>query len=346
MKNSNILINILIGIAFLSFPILTSPDFGTGSLLEIGAFRRSFASYVLLLIFFFVHYYVLVPQFYNKKKWWLYGVFLIIGFAIVSYMPSLLLNEGLPPNMPNGPGRKNYPMPVGRKGPPFSLFRFRDTFIFQFIMVVVLSLLLRLDNQLKEIKSEKLKADVSYLKAQINPHFLFNTLNSIYALTLTKSDKAPNAVLKLSDMMRYVVTESDTEKVPLKKELQYITDYVSLQRLRMGGQVNFTFDIKGDASGKKIAPIILINYVENAFKYGINPDKPSKISIFITVDDKGIRLITENDIVVDKNTSLSNTEEGAKNTERRLEFLYGGKYELDVIETREHYKTNLYIDLS
>ena len=343
LKNRNLFINVLIGIALLSIPILTSPDFNTNvSLFKVSAFRQNFLRYILLLLLFFGHYYLLIPKMYSKKRWWLYGSILIGSFFIISYLPSVLVEDNMPLRMS---GQKP-PGSLEVREPPFDLFRFRDTFIFQFAMVVILSLLLRLDDQLKVIKSEKLKAEVSYLKAQINPHFLFNTLNSIYALTLTKSDKAPNAVLKLSDMMRYVVTESDTEKVALAKELQYISDYVALQQLRMGKQVDFKFDVKGNASGKEIAPIILINYVENAFKYGINPDKPSKISICITIDEKGVKLETENNIVVEKNALMLNTQEGTKNTIQRLDFLYHGKYNLKVSETKEVFQMTLYIDLT
>lgn len=343
LKNRNLFINLLIGIALLSIPILTSPDFGSDvSLFKVTAFRRNFFGYFLLALFFFAHYYIFIPRFYTEKKWWVYGVILMASYVVISYLPSLVLGNNPPPIMP-GPRPS---IGIGDGPPGLDLFSFRDTFIFQFLMVLILSLLFRLGNQLKEIKSEKLKAEVSYLKAQINPHFLFNTLNSIYALTLTKSEKAPNAILKLSDMMRYVVTESDTEKVPLDRELEYISDYVDLQQLRMGKQVDFKFDIQGNPSGKHIAPIILINYVENAFKYGVNPDKPSKLSIFIAVDERGVHLQTENDIVVDKSTIFVNTEEGEKNTRQRLDFLYAGKYQLDISDTKSIFKTNLYIDLT
>jgi len=346
LKKRDLLINILIGIALLSIPILTSPNFGSDvSLFKVVPFRQNFMGYALLLLFFYANYYYFIPKYNAQRKWWIYGAIILLCFAMISYLPSLLL-DNTPPNMgaPKGPPRGGVPM--DGKRPPFDVFQFRDTFIFQFLMVLVLSLLLKLDHQLKQIKNEKLKSEVSYLKAQINPHFLFNTLNSIYALTLKKSDKAPQAVLKLSDMMRYVVTESDTENVALEKEINYISDYVALQQLRMGKDVDFIFDVKGNSNGKEIAPIILINYVENAFKYGINPDESSKIHIFITEDEKGVMLDVENKISVDKNALPPNTEEGTKNTKKHLDYKYPGKYKLDVTETQETYHVKLYIDLT
>ncbi|MEZ4968623.1 MAG: histidine kinase [Flavobacteriaceae bacterium] len=335
MKNKDLLINILIGLTLLSIPILTSPDFGSDvSLFKIGGFKRNFMGYVLLLLFFYLNYYYFIPHFYAQKKWWAYGAIMLLCFSAITYLPSLLVDKG-PSNwvVPEGPPRGGVPMDGNR--PYFDIFQFRDTFIFQYLMVLVLSLLLKLEHRLKAIKNEKLKSEVSYLKAQINPHFLFNSLNSIYALTLKKSDKAPQAVLKLSDMMRYVVSESDTENVPLEKEIKYISDYVALQQLRMAKNVDFIFDVKGNAVGKEIAPIILINYVENAFKFGVNPDTPSKIHIFITVDEKGVLLEVENKITVDKNALPPNTEEGIKNTKKRLDYKYPGKYTLDVTETKK-----------
>ena len=358
MKNRSLFINILIGITVLSIPVLTSPDFGTEtSLFSLQPFQQSFLSYVLLLVFYYLNYYLFIPKLYSKRKYWAYGLVLALSFVVVSEVPSTLFFRYLdrtpflrapyhqPPNMMGENGFKP-PMNRPNNAPFIDVFQFRRTYIFQFIMVVVLSLLYKLDSQLKEIRSKKLKAEVSYLKAQINPHFLFNTLNSIYALSLTKSEKAPYAILKLSDMMRYVVSESDTEFVSLEKELQYIEDYIALQKLRIGGQVNLSFTVEGDIYGKRIAPIILINYVENAFKYGVNPDKPSKINIFVTVSDSGIQLTTENDIVVDKENYLFSMEEGTKNTKQRLDVLYKNKYTLEITTTEHHYKMNLYLAFS
>ncbi|MDF0709079.1 sensor histidine kinase [Flagellimonas okinawensis] len=345
-KNRILLTNLVIGVALLSIPVLTSPDFGSNvSLLKINPFKRNLTGYLLLLSFFYANYYYFIPKFYNQKKMWLYGVVTLFCLVIIANLPSLIFDGN--PSSQDYPGRPILPddMPNGVKQPPFDLFDFRDTFIFQFLMVLALSLLLRLDNQLKHIKSEKLRSEVSYLKAQINPHFLFNTLNSIYALTLTKSDKAPKALLKLSDMMRYVVTESDTQTVPLEKEIAYITDYIDLQKLRMGDEVDFIYEVNGNPEGKQIAPIILINYVENAFKYGVNPDESSQIHILIAIDDKGVMLDVKNKITVEKSVLVDSTEEGAKNAGKRLEYRYHGKHSLNVNQSSETYHVKLYIQL-
>ena len=145
---------------------------------------------------------------------------------------------------------------------------FDAQFLIPFLLVIALAFLIKITNRLNEINTEKRNAEVSYLKAQINPHFLFNTLNSLYALTLQKSNEAPIAVLKLSGIMRYVVTESNREYVPLEKELNYIKDYIALQKLRLDPNVSLVFEIDGEPFGKAIAPLLLIPFIENAFKYG------------------------------------------------------------------------------
>ncbi|MBO0321853.1 histidine kinase [Muricauda sp. CAU 1633] len=359
MKNRDLWINLLIGMGLLSIPILTSPDFNSFSeMVRAGGFRQNFLGYLLLLIFYYINYYWLVPEFYTKKRHVLYIIILLVCFGIITYIPDLLFKaqdfspnsnvpspkniEGMPPP---GPEFK-MPEDFNRKQPPINVFKLRDSFLVQFVTVTILSMLLRLDNRLKEMSNEKLRAEVNYLKAQINPHFLFNTLNSIYALTLKKSDQAPSAVLKLSEMMRYVVTESDSEKVPLEYEIQYISDYIDLQKMRMGKHTDFVFEVKGNPSNKRIAPIILVNYVENAFKYGINPDVPSKISIFITIDSKGVELHVENRITVKQNGLLEQTTEGNRNTKKRLDYFYPNKHRLDIDHRQDFYAVKLYIELT
>lgn len=163
-------------------------------------------------------------------------------------------------------------------------------------------------------------------------------------MALRKSDEAPEAILKLSGMMRYVVTESNHSKVALKKEFDYLNDYVALQKLRLPQDVKFDFKIEGDPTNLEIAPLILITYIENAFKYGINPDENSEIAIYITATDKGVELLVSNRIVV-KNTELSTSEEGQKNTRKRLEHTYPGKYNLKLQDNGDIYRVKLYIEL-
>ena len=130
--------------------------------------------------------------------------------------------------------------------------------------------MLKINSRLKLAEKEKVNAELSYLKAQINPHFLFNTLNSIYSLAIEKSDYTATAVVKLSSMMRYVITDASHKFVPLEKEINYISNYIELQKLRIDSSIKLMYTVTGDISDKKIAPLVLISFIENAFKYGVN----------------------------------------------------------------------------
>lgn len=342
-KSRSILSTILGCLAFLCIPILTSPDFKTDfSFTRVGGFQNSFLNYCLLLVFFFVNYHLLLPKFYYQNKKVIYFGLIAILFLVILFIPKLLpLNTIQNQHEMMHSKTLHFPKPNEMRA------HFIDYFnTIPFLLVVALSFLLRTNAQLKEIKNEKLKAEVSYLKAQINPHFLFNTLNSLYALTIIKSDEAPNAVLKLSGMMRYVVTESSQEYVPLSKEIEYINDYISLQKLRMNDDVNFSFKCIGDATGKAIAPLILIPFIENAFKYGLNPDEDSEITIEIVLADSNLTLVAKNKMVVNEIPEDLKTETGIENTKKRLDIIYPKKHLLEISEKDNTFIISLNINLA
>lgn len=365
IKNRQLLINILLGLGLISIPFLTSPDLAIGTaMFKVTGFQRSFLSYFLLLVFFYINYYILIPKFYVHKKWLVLIILLIIAFAIVNVIPNLLIEgQNIPrpgDGMINPPEFSSQPSPTQNNLEGFSenrppnrpdnkflggLFS-RSSYLFQFIMVFVLSLHLRINNYLKEVRNEQLQTEISYLKAQINPHFLFNTLNSIYALALKKEDKTPMAVLKLSNIMRYVVTESDQKTVPLRDEIEYIIDYIDLQKLRLNTDVEISFNTEGSPASHRIAPMLLITFVENAFKYGVSPENPSKISIFMSFEKANeVVLIVENTNYNNQIFDAATTKEGLRNTKKRLEYAYPNKHELKITETPETYKVRLKIEL-
>lgn len=337
-KNRDILIHFLGSIAFLSLPIFSSPDFNTGkNLWTITPFLNNFCLQFLLLIFFYVNHYVLLPFYYFKEHKVAYLIFILLFLTIILKIPDYFFPFEI---------HKSNISSMNRMEPPKFDFHFiREGFI-QFILVIVISFLIKLNKRYDDLKSQKQVAEISYLKAQINPHFLFNTLNSLYALTIQKSDLAPIAVLKLSGIMRYVVTESSQEFVTLEKEIDYISDYIQLQKIRLDESVNFKYEIKGQLLNKSIAPLILIPFIENAFKYGINPDEDSFIHISIETDEKYITLDVENSIVNTIVDEASKTEEGLRNTKKRLEIIYPDKHELTIHESDKKYEVTLKIDLT
>jgi hypothetical protein len=345
-SSQNYFLHIIGSLLFISIPALLSPDLKNAShLFDIIPFRQSFFRYILLLIFFYVNYFFIIPRFYFKGRYFWFVILLMVSCAVVSFLPEYLFpwHRG---------GMGGMPMPGGTPGsmPPDMNMRPRRRMPFfvsgdtwQFLLVGSLSFLLRVNQRLADMESEKLKTELSYLKAQINPHFLFNTLNSLYALTLEKSDAAPGAILKLSGMMRYVVTESSRERVALDNELNYIRNYISLQQLRMDESTDFRLDIAGDTAGKNISPLILIPFIENAFKYGLNPEKDSIIYISITTSADELTLVVKNNKV---NTSLPPEEvsgRGVENTRLRLEYLYPDKHSLAITEDEETFEVKLII---
>jgi len=332
------LINLLGCFAFLSIPVFSSPDFGLGwQMIYINPFQKSFVRFVLLLILFYTSYYYFVPKLYFNQKKWLFGLALIVSYLALIGITNAIF--GSHQFMPKPNSNHNFPQPREHSE------LFDAQFLIPFLLVIALAFLIKITNRLTEINDEKRNAEVSYLKAQINPHFLFNTLNSIYALTLQKSDEAPNAVLKLSGIMRYVVTESNQEYVTLDKELNYIKDYIALQKLRLDQNVSLVFKVEGEPFGKAIAPLILIPFIENAFKYGINPDTESYIHIDILIENQTLKMSVKNPKAATEVNEALKTEEGLKNTQRRLDLMYAGKYTLTVLEDEKSYDVTLKIDL-
>jgi len=194
---------------------------------------------------------------------------------------------------------------------------------------------------LQNLKAEKLETELSLLKAQINPHFFFNTLNNLYALTIKNSEKAPEVILKLSDMMRYTIYEGEKESVKLQDEIEYLKNYIELHKIRYKKTVEITFNHDVDTS-LTIAPLLFIILLENAFKHGI--DSLSE-NAFVTIDlyeeDKFIYFIIENNF--DPKEKSESGGIGLKNLKRRLSLLYKDNHELKVDITNNSYKTTLKI---
>lgn len=343
MKNENryLLFHIIGSIAFLSIPIISSPDFNyeLTNLFQIPPFQKSFLRHVFLLVFFYLNYYYFIPKYYFNQKKAVYIFLLLICFVLFSILPNLIIPFEFT-EMSRNPMFHGRPMPPPNRFHPFDFGG-----IISFGMILSLSFLLKLNNQLSEIKGEKQNAEISYLKAQINPHFLFNTLNSLYALTITKSDYAPDAILKLSNMMRYVVTESSQDFVPLEKEINYIKDYIDLQKLRMDESTKFTFEITGNPLGKSIAPLMLIPFIENAFKYGLNPEEDSEIHIALEIQSNQLILKANNKMVVASLPEELKTEKGIENTTKRLDILYPNQHQLEIKEQNNTYAITLHLDL-
>lgn len=338
MQSRTYLLHVLGIFAFLSIPIISSPDFDLGwQLIYITPFQKSFVRFVLLLMLFYTYYYCIIPKLFLAQKKPLFFAFVIFAYlGIIGITNAIFGTQRFSPKTLGAP---IFPEPRE----PFEIFDAQ--ILIPYLLIIAFAFLLKMSNRINEINSEKKIAEVSYLKAQINPHFLFNTLNSLYALTLQKSNEAPNAVLKLSGIMRYVVTESNQEYVTLDKELNYIKDYIALQKLRLDQNVTLDFTIEGEPFGKAIAPLLLIPFIENAFKYGINPDAESYILIHILIENQTLTMSVKNPKAAHAIDEELRTAEGLKNTQKRLDLMYSGRYNLSVFEDEKVYEVILKIDL-
>jgi two-component system, LytTR family, sensor kinase len=197
------------------------------------------------------------------------------------------------------------------------------------------------------IEKERLQTELSFLKSQIQPHFFFNTLNNLYALTIKKSDLAPGMLLKLSDLMSYGLYEAEAASVPLEKELEHIRNYIELESLRLGTRFTVTFDVKGRVESKRIPPLLFLPFIENCFKHAALRETGQSIKINLDITDTSINLHTSNPLSHYANQTLERKGGlGLKNAHRRLQLLYGSGYRIECSENNGVYGVSVSIPLS
>lgn len=202
----------------------------------------------------------------------------------------------------------------------------------------------KIQRRQEELEKEKLNAELDFLKQQVNPHFLFNSLNSIYALTQRKADEASEAVMQLSQMMRYMIYESNTSEVILARELDYINNYLNLKKLRLSHQVTVHYELTGDVTGLYIEPMLLIPFIENAFKHGVSYTEKCDIHIKINVGQRKLQLLVSNKIYRHENTEPGGI--GLSNVTKRLDMLYPGhQHLLNIIQENNKYTVSLSLHL-
>ncbi len=191
----------------------------------------------------------------------------------------------------------------------------------------------------------KMQAELAMLKSQISPHFFFNSLNSIYSLALAKSDKTPDAIITLSDMMRYVLTEAKADWIGLEHELRYLQHYVELQQLRLPAKTTLDYQVVQDGGEYRIPPMLLISFYENAFKYGVSSQHEVTIRIILQVDRGILRLKTHNALAVAPGRENS-TGHGLASARQRLELLYPRRHELGTKQGDDSFELDLTLHLS
>lgn len=294
---------------------------------------------VVNIAIFYTNYLLILPTFLNQKRYvWcsiaiillvLISTFIKCGLAYYFYSIVIVRNEG------------KYVM---------DFWEYFSSAFFVSCVFVFLSTILKfiidwfLNEKIKtNLENEKLISELAFLKSQINPHFLFNSLNNIYSLAYQKSEKTPEAVMKLSEIMRYMLYESNEATVNLDDEIRYVKNYIELQKLRFKDNAYIKFEIDGDTHDKKITPLVLISFVENAFKHGVATDKDNPITIVLNTTAK--KLFFQ---VINKKSNQNKDETGGiglQNVKRRLDLLYKGNYRLHIEDNEAIYNCELYLDL-
>ena len=256
--------------------------------------------------------------------------------------------ENQPPPMPLHDSLYQPPQQPGNMGPD-SRNHIDIVSIFMFIVIIAISISLDVSKRLRltaeqaaKAEADKANAELFALKAQVNPHFLFNTLNNIYSLAVTGNENTAESIMKLSNIMRYVTDDAPENFVPLQKEIDCIDDFIDLQRLRIGSKVKLDYTITGNTEGRSIAPFILLTFIENTFKYGVRNQSASHIIIHLSLSDEGIALFCSNPL-----PDMQATEErkgtGIVNVKKRLNYLYPGRHTLSISSGNDLYTVQLFI---
>lgn len=315
------------------------------------------ASNFLLLCLFYIHTYLLYPLLNHKKVLW-YVLLLIAILALYWFCWDALRFE--PRRMPQFQHRILGKNPFGghpeRRGRGFGGFGMSPNFIpiLSPLVAILCSICYRviLDNRvkqqlLKERETVQLKSELTFLRSQISPHFMFNILNNLVSLARKKSDDLEPAIVNLSQLMRYMLYESDDHRVILSKEVDYLKSYINLQMLRFGSNVKVNIDVQGDTNRYIIEPMLLIPFVENAFKHGTGmvDDPVIAISLSIDAETNLMRFIVVNG-VSDLDVSKDNSSGiGIANVKRRLAILHPDKHELQIVNKKNSFTVDLSIQL-
>ena len=309
-----------------------------------------FPELALLLVFdiglVYFNFYFLIPRLLQQKKYVLYGCSLLVAILAITF-----LDISIRKIYAHYFGSKVFAIESGYTFYNVAVQVVREIYLLGFTTGIKLAKdwiqnqqrLAYISDIMKEREKQYLEAELNFLKSQIQPHFFFNTLNNLYSLTLKKSDHAPEVVLKLSDLMSYMLYESNTSNVSLKKEITCLQNYLDLEKLRFGKRLDIRFEIEGHFEEVCIPPLLLILFVENSFKHGAK-DVVDKIEIEISLNVGNGFLFFRVKNPVSENKALQvNAGIGLKNVRRRLELLYGRNFNLETFVMEKEYVASLKI---
>ena len=334
------LVHVILWLVWSSFPLLIRErDF---TAINLHDFLRFFVMMGTTLAIFYMNYGYLVERFFFSKRFWTYLFANLLLFALVIIVSHIALRIIPPPEiLPSrgGPDKTVYFFILG----DFIRYTFLTVLC---IAIKVTSRWYRMDTERKELEKQRSDAELQNLKNQLNPHFLFNTLNNIYSLIAINGEQAQDAIHELSRLLRYMLYDSAQALVPVGKDIDFVRNYVKLMQIRMPAHVELKTDIHVEQPDVLIAPLLFISPVENAFKHGVSNSKPSFIHIEITAAGKQIRCVTRNSYFPKDKQDKSGSGIGLVNLGKRLNLLYPGSFELTCGQTDEIFSCELTINLS
>jgi sensor histidine kinase YesM len=287
------------------------------------------------IAFFYFNYQILVPKFLMNREYVKYVLWVVFVMFLVQLIPIVaqqtFIYEG------------NLLSKDFRRAGKFMSITFGLLIVASSTGFRLLNDWLKLESEAKELANEKLLAELSYLKAQIDPHFFFNTLNGIYSLSITQPDKVPNYLLRLSQFIRFVINEDTNQLISIEDEVNHLKDYVELQKLRLSDKTRIKFEVNIENQSLKLSPHLFLPFVENALKYGVSASKESEIYIHLFTQSNQIFFEVLN-AKLRENSEVSSNLIGIKNVKRRLELIYPEKHVLLINELPNSFQISLQIN--
>lgn len=308
---------------------------------------NAYLHYAVMILSFMVVAYVnwfwLIGTYLSRKQIGRFVLLNILLVVVVMSLTHLLYRYGFPADSP-----------VHRPLQPhwFHVMRFFLGNSFLYILVILVCMGIKMTNEWykaenlrRELENRQTEAELQSLKSQLNPHFLFNTLNNIYSLIQIDTERAQEAVHNLGEMLRYVLYDSSEATVPLNKEVGFLKDYIALMKIRLPKQVKLELSLPDNASSREVAPMLFISPIENAFKHGVSHTRPSFITIDIREEEHAVLCDIRNSSFPKAEQDRSGSGIGIKNLQQRLDLIYPGQYTYTHTENEGVYHAHLRIPL-
>lgn len=322
--------NLLFWLCYAVVPFLIN----LGRFGSLGDMYTDIQSYVEYAVLGYLNSLVLMPLLFDRKRYMYYG-FALLSMIAVSTQLNVFITAYLSPNYESSL--------LGE------IYNGLDTlmFVLAFGSGQLIRKYVAQTQRMRQLEDERLKAELSFLKAQINPHLLFNTLNTLYSHSLEQAPQTPQMILKLSELMRYMLYETNESKVELRKEIDYLSNYIALQQLRIQDRGEVVFEVKAPVDTLKIAPMLLISFVENAFKYSMDSlTENIFIIIELVVVDTTLHFKVHNNYEqLEVLPMKTHGGLGLQNTKKRLDLAYPDRHQLEIHEHAPDFIVQLSLQL-